>query len=429
MTGSPATSPSRIASLRSSSYFQSSFGVLFFFCALGIWWPFFQRWLTSLGLNGMQIGTVYSLNSLIALVMVLTYGVVQDKLGMKRTLILIVSTIAALIGPFVQFIYAPLITHNLILGTIIGSLVLCAGYLSAISLVEAVTERYSRHFGFEYGQSRAWGSLGYAIAVLLAGITFNINPFINFWIASLFGVAMLLVYAVWYTPEQRAERSEESLSDSLPKAPSLREMARVLLMPSLWSMIIFVMLTCTFYTVFDQQFFPSFYTSLFPQESVGNTAYGILNSAHVFAESIMMGTVPVLMKRIGVRKAMLLGACVLCFRITLCALFTDPVIVSAARMLYAIDYPLLALSIFRYFTLHFNPRISATLYMVGFQISAQIGQVIAATPLGIAHDVIGDRATFFIIAGVIVAAIAYGFFVIKRDDQQVDGEPLITVQG
>ena len=87
--------------------------------------------------------------------------------------------------------------------------------------------------------------------------------------------------------------------------------------------------------------------------------------------------------------------------------------------------PLFILAIFRYFTLHFNPLLSATLYMVGFQISAQIGNVIMSTPLGALRDQIGYQPTFLVIAGTVLAAGIYAFFTLKKDDQEVLGDPFI----
>ena len=167
---------------KNPSYLQSSFGIFLFFCSWGIWWSFFQRWLNSMGLNGAEVGTIYSINSLATLVLMFCYGLIQDNLGLKRHLVLAISTIAALVGPFVQFIYAPLMRTNMMAAAMIGSIVLSAGFMAGCSLIEAVTERYSRKFNFEYGQSRAWGSFGYAIVALVAGIVFNINPMINFWL-------------------------------------------------------------------------------------------------------------------------------------------------------------------------------------------------------------------------------------------------------
>ena len=44
----------------------------------------------------------------------------------------------------------------------------------------------SRRFGFEYGQARAWGSFGYAVAALIAGFMFTLNAYLIFWIGSVF---------------------------------------------------------------------------------------------------------------------------------------------------------------------------------------------------------------------------------------------------
>ena len=410
---------------KNPSYLQSSFGIFLFFCSWGIWWSFFQRWLNSMGLNGAEVGTIYSINSLATLVLMFCYGLIQDNLGLKRHLVLAISTIAALVGPFVQFIYAPLMRTNMMAAAMIGSIVLSAGFMAGCSLIEAVTERYSRKFNFEYGQSRAWGSFGYAIVALVAGIVFNINPMINFWLGSAFGVGMLIVYLTGYPADQRAALKEESAPDAEPTNPSLKEMVKVLRMPALWVLIVFMLLTNTFYTVFDQQMFPTYYASLFPTEATGNTVYGILNSVQVFCESAMMGVVPIIMRKIGVRNALLLGGTVMFLRIGLCGIFHDPVMISIVKMFHAIEVPLFCLPAFRYFTLHFNPKLSATLYMVGFQIASQIGQVVFSTPLGMLHDRLGDRTTFLTISGIVLCAVVYGVFVIKKDNEQVDGDPFI----
>ena len=104
----------------------------------------------------------------------------------------------------------------------------------------------------------------------------------------------------------------------------------------------------------------------------------------------MMGVVPIIMKKIGVRNSLLLGATVMFLRIGLCGVFHDPVSVSIVKLFHSIEVPLFCLPAFRYFTLHFDTKLSATLYMVGFQIASQIGQVIFSTPMRL-HDAMGDR--------------------------------------
>ena len=64
---------------RNPSYLQSSTGIFLFFCSWGIWWSFFQRWLNSMGLNGAEVGTIYSINSLATLILMFGYGLISDS--------------------------------------------------------------------------------------------------------------------------------------------------------------------------------------------------------------------------------------------------------------------------------------------------------------------------------------------------------------
>lgn len=204
---------------KNQSYLQSSVTLLLFFASWGIWWSFFQLWLTStkngLGLSGSAVGTIYSANSLVTLILMFVYGTLQDKLVIKRYLLYFCATISALIGPFFVWIYEPLLKNNFTVGIIVGSIVLSAGFLSASGIYEAVAERFSRLFDFEYGQARAWGSFGYAIVALLAGFLFVINPELNFWGGSIFGIILLLNLIFWKPKaEQAAVKQLKTNTDS-----------------------------------------------------------------------------------------------------------------------------------------------------------------------------------------------------------------------
>ncbi|MCZ9309831.1 MFS transporter [Corynebacterium uberis] len=429
----------KLQALRNPHYLQSSATLLLFFMSWGVWWSFFQIWLTNgesgLGLAGAQVGWIYSVNSVVTLVFMLIYGTMQDRLGTRRTLAICAAIIQALIGPFVMWIYRPLLEHAFALGVIIGSVVLSAGFLAAAGLLEALSERLSRRHNFEYGQARMWGSFGYAVVALGAGFLFNINPMLNFWAGSAFGVAALLVLVAWRTPTSAGSSpagaaAGPATNDAAPvtdeqSTPGLRDMVALLKMRNLWLIIILVFFTWTFYTVFDQQMFPDFYTSLFESRHRGQEVYGMLNSAQVFLEAAMMGLVPLLMRRIGVRNTLLLGVAVMFLRIGGCAIFSTPVAISCVKMFHALEVPLCILPVFRYFTLHFNPKLSATLYMVGFQIASQLGVALLSPVLGHVRDGIGYQPTFVLISLIVAAAGVYGFFAVKKDDQDVEGDPFV----
>ena len=231
----------------------------------------------------------------------------------------------------------------------------------------------------------------------------------------------MLIVLLWKAPVPEAEANGQIEKAS---SPGIREMVAVLRMPALWVVIVLVFFSWTFYTVFDQQMFPDFYTGLFETKEIGERTYGVLNSVQVFVEAAMMGVVPIIMRKVGVKNTLLLGFAVMTIRVLGCAVFSDPIAVSCVKMLHSLEVPLCILPIFRYFTLHFDTRISATLYMVGFQIAAQVGQIIFSTPLGALHDSIGYQSTFLVISGIVCVASLYAFVILKKDDQQVDGQPL-----
>ena len=409
-------------------YRASSLQILLFFAGWGIWWSFFQIWLTTKqGFTGAQVGTIYSFGCAVSLVLMFVYGSLQDKLGMKKTLLRFFITCQIFVGPFFTWVYAPMLAANFYVGAAIGAVYLSVSFLAACPVLEAVTERLSRRYSFEYGQARAWGSFGYAVSALCAGFLFTMNPNLIFWTGSAVAVIELIVLLA-LKPENNASLCEqyevrlESLKES--KTPSFGEIIGVFKLVEVWKMIVFVIMSWTFYTVFDQKMFPEFFTRFFSTPGAGQQAYGVLNSIEVFLEFLMMGLVPILMRKIGVRKAILLGCTIMIVRIGGCGLVTNPLGVAIIKLLHAPETALFILAIFRYFTLHFDTRISATLYMVGFQIAAQVGQIIFSTPLGALHDSIGYQSTFLVISGIVCVASLYAFVILKKDDQQVDGQPL-----
>lgn len=414
--------------LRNPFYRTGSLEILLFFAGWGIWWSFFQIWLTTKqGFSGAQVGTIYTFGSAVALVLMFVYGSLQDKLGLKKHLLIAMVGCQVLLAPFFTWVYVPMLESNFYVGAMVGAVYLAVAYLAACPVFEAVTERLSRRYSFEYGQARAWGSFGYAMSALAAGFLFTINPYLVFWTGSAVS-AVLLAVLLLLKPENKEanvaayENSEER--NKAVKSPSLKEIVQVFGIFDVWKIIIFVILSWTFYTVFDQQMFPEFFTRFFATPEEGQQAYGILNSVQVFLEFLMMGLVPVLMKKIGVRSALLLSCLIMICRIGGCGLASTPLGIGLIKLLHAPETALFVLAIFRYFTLHFDTRVSATLYMVGFQIAASVGGIIFSVPLGSLRDSIGYQSTFLTIAGIVLVATLYACCILKKDDRDVEGQPL-----
>ncbi len=66
--------------------FASSYSFLFFI-SWSLWWSLYAIWLKGhLGLTGTELGTLYSVNQFTSILFMMFYGIVQDKLGLKKPL-------------------------------------------------------------------------------------------------------------------------------------------------------------------------------------------------------------------------------------------------------------------------------------------------------------------------------------------------------
>ncbi|MDC2841364.1 oligosaccharide MFS transporter [Limosilactobacillus mucosae] len=396
-----------------------------FFAGWGIWWSFFQIWLTTKeGFSGAQVGEIYSFNSAFSLIMNLVYSNIQDRLGIRRNLLVFCAVLQVFLGPFFTFLFVPMLRAHFLMGALIGSCYLTLAYLSASPMFEALTERVSRRFNYQYGSARGWGSFGYALSALIAGFLFTIDPALLFWLGSGIAVVLLILLLCWNpirNEKDVAKFENPMVKERENSKPASKDFLNIFKIRSLWEIAIFLVFSGTFYTIFDQQMFPQFFTQFFKTQAVGDHMYGILNSVEVFLEAIMMGLVPLLMKKIGVRRTILVGVTFMFIRIGGCGLITNPVGVSIIKLLHAPETAIFCVVMFRYYTLHYDPRVSATINIVT-GIAGSFGQILLSTPLGILRDHIGYQPTFLVIAGIVFCAGIYGYFIIRKDDQEVNGE-------
>lgn len=422
---SDANNNERSGQLKNPFYVSNSLNILLFFAGWGIWWSFFQIWLTTKeGFSGAQVGEIYSFNSAFSLIMNLVYSNIQDRLGIRRNLLVFCAVLQVFLGPFFTFLFVPMLRAHFLMGALIGSCYLTLAYLSASPMFEALTERVSRRFNYQYGSARGWGSFGYALSALIAGFLFTIDPALLFWLGSGIAVVLLILLLCWNpirNEKDVAKFENPMVKERENSKPASKDFLNIFKIRSLWEIAIFLVFSGTFYTIFDQQMFPQFFTQFFKTQAVGDHMYGILNSVEVFLEAIMMGLVPLLMKKIGVLQTILVGVTFMFIRIGGCGLITNPVGVSIIKLLHAPETAIFCVVMFRYYTLHYDPRVSATINIVT-GIAGSFGQILLSTPLGILRDHIGYQPTFLVIAGIVFCAGIYGYFIIRKDDQEVNGE-------
>ena len=363
-------------------------------------------WLrTTLKLSGTETGIVFSANFVAAMCSQPIYGFVSDRVGTRRNILWTVAALVALSGLFFPFVYAPLLKANILLGAAAGGLYLGITFIAGSYAIESYVDRIGRRDGFEYSRVRLWGSLGFASAAAFSGRIYNVDPGINFALASCAGVLMLALLAVWRAgPAADAVRGKEGVR--------LAEAFALLRMPGFWRFMVFVLGVTNLYLVFDQQF-PSYFASLFPDVQTGTAMFGYLNSTQIFLEAGGLFLAPLLVRRIGAKNGLLLAGSIMLVRIAGSGLAVGPVSISAMKLLHSVELPILAVSLFRYIARHFDNRFASTVYMVGVSFGHSIGLATLSPLAGISYDRIGFSSTYLLLAGLgLVFLVLSAFFLL-----------------
>ena len=405
--------------IKNRNYWFSSGYLVTFYAAWSLWWSFYAIWLKSqIGLSGEQLGVVYSANSAAAMFFMIFYGIIQDKLQIGKAVITFQSIVMLLIGPFLIYVYEPLLRNDFILGVCIGAPVLSAGFISGCALIDSFIERISRLFGFEFGPARFWGSFGYAAATFVAGILFGIDPHINFWMAS--GIAAIyFTINLIFKPKQQFSKNGKAVVQK-PTIPTMSEIFSLFGMKKFWLFVFFIIGTNSFYTIYDQQLFPNFYTSFFDKPENGYQVYGYLNSFQVFLEAACMILAPYFINKIGAKKALLTAALVMVCRISLSATLDNVYLISFVKLFHAIETPLFILAVFKYAVANFDARLSSTLYLVGFNISSNVGVIVLSWMVGKLFDNTGYSTTFYILAAIVFVILFIATFTLSDNKQKVE---------
>ncbi|TPF18243.1 MFS transporter [Priestia megaterium] len=378
-----------------SLYWKLSAYFFFFFFTWSSSYSLFSIWLgQEIKLNGSATGLIFSVNAIFALCMQPLYGYISDRIGLKKHILFFISCLLVFVGPFYIFVYGPLLQYNVLIGAIIGGLYLGVAFLAGIGAIETYIEKVSRKYKFEYGKSRMWGSLGWAAATFFAGQLFNINPHINFWVAS---VSAVILVAIIFSVKVEMSSYEMEKAESV----TLRDVGNLFLLKEFWFFMIYVVGVTCVYGVYDQQF-PIYYASLFPTESIGNQVFGYLNSFQVFLEAGMMFAAPFIVNKIGAKNSLILAGFLMGFRIIGSGLVVGPIGISSMKLIHALELPIMLIAIFKYLAANFDTLLSSILYLVGFQFASQIGASVLSPIAGGLYDSVGFSRTYLIMGGMVL---------------------------
>ncbi|MFE7154694.1 oligosaccharide MFS transporter [Streptomyces sp. NPDC057636] len=399
------------ASRRRVNFTLASAALFMFFVTWSLSWSLFSIWLTQdIGLSAGRSSLVISANAVGCLLTMPLYGYVQDKLGLRKNLLYWIGGLMLLVGPMYIYVYGPLLKTHFALGLVVGSVYLAMAFAVAVATLESYTERLGRFHGFEFGRARMFGSLGWAAATFFAGRLFNIDPKLNFWAASVSAAVFVTLIAAIRVTDGRRSAAVDAAASSV----SLADVRSLLRYPAFWGLLLFVVAVTATYNTYDQMF-PSYFSSLFGTKAEGNQMYSDLNSFQVFLEAGGMALAPFLVNRLGPKRSLLLSGFIMATRIGLSGLVTDPMAISAVKLMHAAELPIMLIAIFKYINRHFESRLSSSIYLVGFQLAAQLGAAIISPLAGIGYDSLGFAPTYLLMAAMVAAFTAVSVATLRPD--------------
>jgi len=414
--------PVEMGHARRNYVLLSAFLFLFFFAQAGAM-SFLAIWLKGpIGLTGAEVGTVFSANFIAAMICQPLYGFFSDRFGLRRNVPLFLAIMVVLCGGFFAFVYAPLLQINLLLGAAIGGLYLGLTFVAGSFALESFVDRVGRRYGFEYSRARLWGSLGFAAAALFSGPLYNIDPRINFFLASAAG---LLCIPVILLARIAPDPGDHQRSTGITPRAAMGMLGQ----KEFWKFMVLILGVTNLYLVFDQQF-PVYFASMFETPERGNEMFGYLNSTQIFVEAGMLLIAPWIVMKTGAKNGLMIATAIMIVRIAGSALADGPYSISAMKMMHSLELPILIVSIFRYIAYHFDTRFASTVYLVGVSFGHSLGLAVLSPIVGRGYDLYGFQTTYMMIAaGALLFWIASWFALSHTPRTDMAGRPLAGEAG
>lgn len=391
------------------------FGLFFFlyFFIMATCFPFLPIWLSDIiGLNKTDTGIVFSCMSLFAILFQPVLGVISDKLGLKKNLLWIIAILLFLFAPFFLYVFAPLLKTNIWIGALTGGIYIGFVFSAGAGAIEAYIERVSRNSYFEYGKARMFGCLGWGLCASTAGILFNINPALVFWMGSGAAVILMILLLVARPQANQTALVMDSLGAN-QRQISASMVFSLFKLPKMWMLILYVIGVACVYDVFDQQF-ATFFKTFFATPQQGTQAFGFATTAGEICNAIIMFCSPWIINRIGAKNTLLIAGSIMTVRIVGSAFATTVVEIVALKMLHALEVPFLLVGVFKYITGVFDTRFSATIYLIGFQFAKQSAAIFLSAFAGNMYDKIGFQDTYLILGSIVLTVTVVSAFTLSN---------------
>lgn len=202
------------------------------------------------------------------------------------------------------------------------------------------------------------------------------------------------------------------------KKISLPDVRRLLKDGKFWRFCFYVAGIVWIMHIAEQQF-PRYFISFFHGDNSGTSWYGYLSTVQAIVEFISMLTMPWVVNKLGARKALIFAGLVIGLRLVISGFATGPLMIAFIKPLYGLENALLLIAVFKYIANHFDKKVNATMYLIGYQCTMYVGTIFVSAPVGYLYDHIGFGNTYFIMGGIVILFALLSIFVLSDNDERL----------
>lgn len=386
----------------SALVWRMALNYLFFFGAIGAFWPYLGPHLRSLGLSGTQIGTLSALPPIAVALLAPAIGAFADRRAQHRRVL--------------RLLLLPCALAVALLSQATGFAAVLALYIvwsASAAAIMPILDSYAITIGeaanTSYGRLRLFGTLGYMVAVMVVGWLLPMLPKGSFLLIYA-GLLLMLVVTSGGLPASQTRAQAAS--------PPMRiDLRAVLAQPALAAM-----LAVSFLTAVGMSTLGNFFGIHMSELGAGTALIGVANFIIALSEIPVMLSAGWLQRKFGNQRliAIALGAYVL--RYALYAAVPSAEWVLAIQLLHAPTYAIyLVASIRRVYDLAGRNQAATMQSVLAAAMAA--GSVLGALLNGALADAFGVRAVFWLasLANVVALGVFLAASVRRRSDRNVPG--------
>lgn len=265
-------------------YWRLSAYYLTYFSFIGVFAPYFGLYFQSLSFSAWEIGLLMSQMQLMRLFGPFLWGALADRSGQRLWIVRLTSLATLLAFSAIAFLSS-------FAALMFAIAVVAFFWTAALPLVETLTFDHLGEDSARYSRIRLWGSVGFIVAVMLAGVVLDHLPLVSMiWI----GVATLIaiVCTAWLLPEASVTHSVEEpapLGDIL-RQPRVR-----------------ALLAASFAMAAAHSALNIFYTILLSDHGYNKSTVGSLFSLGVVAEIAVFFVMSRVMQRYSLRTILIVS--------------------------------------------------------------------------------------------------------------------------